>query len=734
MPERSVTVRISATDNFSTVVDRYQSKMGEAKTSTENMTSATDSSKSAMGQFTTAIKGVIGGLAVREVVNFGVEMTNLGREVNLTKQRFDALVTPMGDAEDIMMRLREASLGTATDQTLAEGSNLLMMTGIAKSPEDLEQIIGLITRTKKPTEDLNVAINNFSLMLANNSILRLDSYGISANNVRNRINELLDSGQALSRDQAFKMAVLEEGAKNIDRLGASAEAAGTPLTRLETTLENIKNQAASNIAIGVEGLIGIAEIAAGQNPIQQQQAQDAANTIAESFATAMDYAMKQQNLMGEDQNFISDFLTRAVDAAANNPSLASDATALRNAVLAQFGVFNPEAALGPGGGLNDMAGQINTLSQIAAQSVVITQQKKEDANTDRRIADETERTRAAQERLNQLYADVGGFLQGGVDTLTEWRTRAEDILFTQETFSNVLSDIEQQAQGIDFGSYATPEQAANAQMLAENAQTIVDQMKEIDKEDPFMFSDEQLSNAQDAANRVGDIADEAERAAAALANIKLTDIFGQTGGGVRGEVGDLLLQQMRDTGATPEQMAAFERQMNLSSGRETQGSLALKETIIPAIANITDDPEAMAQISSAIADVLVGAAQQGIDPNNPAFIQQLTGDVSAQGEGFDAETFLANFTDLSAQAETFNTSITEFLTSITGAQEPVGIVETAMSNISTYGQNLQTAMEKLTSKVQEVKVKVKVEYDDSKGWLEQTVKNNGGRVPGATMN
>ena len=45
MAERSVTVRISATDNFSTVVDRYNQKMGTAETKTRDMGGASDVTK-----------------------------------------------------------------------------------------------------------------------------------------------------------------------------------------------------------------------------------------------------------------------------------------------------------------------------------------------------------------------------------------------------------------------------------------------------------------------------------------------------------------------------------------------------------------------------------------------------------------------------------------------------------------------------------------------------------------
>src|SRR3990167_9601565 len=105
----------------------------------------------------------------------------------------------MGDAEDTMKRLQEATLGIASDFDIRSGANILMQMGLAKSPEELEQIIGLITRIKKPTDDLGTAIQDFSLLLSNQSILRLDNFGLSSARVRERIHELLASGEALNR-------------------------------------------------------------------------------------------------------------------------------------------------------------------------------------------------------------------------------------------------------------------------------------------------------------------------------------------------------------------------------------------------------------------------------------------------------------------------------------------------------------------------------------------------------
>lgn len=731
MAERSVTVRISATDNFSTVVDRYNQKMGTAETKTRDMGGASDDTKGKLGFLKDAVGGIVSGIALQQVINFGSEMANLGTQVNLTKQRFDELVSPMGDVEGIIQRLRDASMGTASDQTLMEGSNLLMMSGIASSPEELEQIIDLVTKTKKPTEDLNTAINNFSLMLMNNSLLRLDSFGLSSSRVRARILELLESGEALDRSQAFKMAVLEDGAKLIDRLGASAEGASTPLARLQTDVENLKNSFASDFATGVQGTLGILEILLGQNPQQQAAMQEAANLFAADFQMAMQAAVSETTLAGADQNFVSDFMTRAIKAAQADPQLGQDAIALRNAVLGEFGVFDPEAAMGPGGGLEDMAGQINALAQIASYTVSNNALARDTLTLQSQQADEAARVADATERVNQLYADAGTFLQNGVNLWTQMSDRAREAVGLHDQMMGGLGFIGEQAGGIEMGRFMSQEDADTLARLAREAQATVDQMKELDEVNNQLFTDEELSYAQGMADSIGDMADEADRAANALANIKLSDIFGTTGGGVAGEVGDQVIAAMRANGATDEQIEAFQREMDLLSGRETTGSLALKENLIPEIAALTDDPETMAEMAKAISDVLIKAAQMGIDPNNPEFINELGTELQGEGEGFDPDTFLTNFQELDGHASTFKDSINTFLTDITAAQTPVDVVETSMGQISTFADNVAARFKELTAKVQVVRVKIETEISGDGGqFIEGVVRNNGGYVPG----
>ncbi len=259
MPERAVTIRISATDSFSSVLQQYNRAIGgaEAQTarSSRGIRGNLDQLNSAMG----ILNVTVAGLSVAKVIDLASELNNLGAQRTQVEALFKVL-SGEGTSGKFLSDLQEATGGIVDDVALMSGSAQLMRMGLADSNEEVVRLIELAVRLKKPTDTASDAIDNFSLLLANQSVLRLDSFGISSARVRDRINELLETGQALNREEAFKMAVLEEGSRQLDRLGNAAHAAETPMARLQTTIQNIASQFGQRFNTGLESTIGLLQV------------------------------------------------------------------------------------------------------------------------------------------------------------------------------------------------------------------------------------------------------------------------------------------------------------------------------------------------------------------------------------------------------------------------------------------------------------------------------------------
>ena len=786
--ERSVTVRISAVDSFSSVVQRYNQAMGQAENATRRLGQETDRSASDLDRLGTAVTGMIAAWGLMGVKNFAEDMNALGVQVNATRRIFGQLASELGEPAESLEKLRKATLGVVDDMTLMGGANQFLRMNLATTSDELAKLTEIAIKLKRPTVDATTAVQDFALLLSQQSILRLDNFGFSAGRVRQRINELLASGEALNRSEAFNMTVLEEGELLLKRYGSAADVAGTALGRLQTNIANFTQEFAGRFAMGVEGGIGILEISLGLRPEQVAATEARAQAAIEDLGAVLTYAFNDPAF--KDQlplDFMQNFVSEALKVAQESPELMSDMNTFTHTVLNRIGQGMPTGAEGLpefqlSRTLAEATVQIQAGNQARRDSIRLTEQAAI-AELDRLAILEEEANLAKLEgERAQLRGAIGGDLFGLEAQLAQ--TGA-----VPRGFMDLLEGDFTMPRFIDS------QQAQQFHDIAEEADRLLDDATRFDELDPELFSDDQLEMMKDVASETEKLAKEADKAAGSFDKIKLTELFGQGPRGavesLTGQVGGMVAEQMRASGAPEEQVSAFQQEYGLLSNEITPGSIALEEQIAPMIAQIEAAAPGMGAMAvQQVAQILAESVKRGIDPNSPEFwaavreslgvtpgssgagfsvypgdtVSGLAGQYGMTPEeimaaagitnprllqpgqystpgaevdtsaltGFDPETFFADFETMSGQAETFQTSFNTFLTDAQNAVPPVGDIELSMGNISSYATTLSDKMAALTSKVQEVTVKIKVEYDDARGWLEQTVRNNGGTVPGTT--
>jgi len=214
---------------------------------------AEDRAKAVLGGITGALGGLAtaaAGLAAGAVAGVGALGAELGQlavaaaTVEQVRQTFFALAEDIGEQSAMMMAsLRQATNSMVSDADLMAGANKLMSMGLADSTESASQLMEMATRLGMAMgEDAVSSIENLALTLANQSLPRLDSFGISSGKVRERIEELQDATEGLTREEAFMQAVMEQGAISMERLGdAGVGGAASSMAQLEATIENLKN-------------------------------------------------------------------------------------------------------------------------------------------------------------------------------------------------------------------------------------------------------------------------------------------------------------------------------------------------------------------------------------------------------------------------------------------------------------------------------------------------------------
>lgn len=525
----SQSVKIASSD-----LQRFSNETRNASNQTQQFERQTQSMTDTLRQFA---GGVLGGLALREVVNFAESMNELGTEVNANRILFEQLTRTLGGGTAVLRDLRAATGDVVDDMTLMAGANQLLRLGITETSDQTADLIGMIQRLKQPTESTTDAIQNFALMLSNESLLRLDSFGISSANVKRRMDEL---------GQSFREATMAEMAGQIERLGDAADVAITPLARIQTEIDNIRQQLGAGLSTSLNSLGGflIAMIEHGdvawanitQNPYLNQSERDMVARMTSA---------RRQIAPGSNQ-------------------------------FPWYDMYNAEQQL--------LNGSVQVVSNDLAEATVRWMRPYTALVTT--AADEWERIRDAV-----FQAAHTRMMNEAMITIFRQNMGGQDIrdYFDPLNYSGQLKDLQSQLGGTIGGIQVfSPDAAARARELADTLQGLVDQSAQFSGYiESGILSQAQVDRMRELADAATDFADQAEKGAKALHDASLTTLLGQ-GGGARSfmDLGRLSLASISDTGISEDALAALTDAVQIATGEQTANSLALRDDILPLLNDI----------------------------------------------------------------------------------------------------------------------------------------------------
>lgn len=235
--------------------DQLSPKLGSIKA---NLKSVGNVATLAIGQALGGALLQVPGLAISAGKALG-QLVSDAASVDQVRQTFDKLAESIGTTSDAMLiSLREATRGMVNDAELMQASNKFTAMGLAETEQEAKALAEMATQLGLAMgEDATASMENFALMLANQSIPRLDSFGISSGTVRTRIDELMESTEGLTREQAFLQAVMEEGTKTMAKVGEQGDSARADLDKIKATFDNIKDSLGRALLPALETLLGI---------------------------------------------------------------------------------------------------------------------------------------------------------------------------------------------------------------------------------------------------------------------------------------------------------------------------------------------------------------------------------------------------------------------------------------------------------------------------------------------
>lgn len=212
-------------------------------------------------------------LKVGEMVT---ELGNLGQQVQQQRAYFEVWSGSVGAATANLEAMRRAVGGALTESEMMAGANKLLSMGLADNANELETMSRMAVMLGGSTRTAAESIEEFSLLLANQSILRLDTFGISGAKVRERIEELQAADANLTREQAFLNAVMEEGTAKVAALEAAGVKATTATQDLGTAFRGLREAIGEALADPLEGAqSGIADFFTGLTAAIQSGSADA---------------------------------------------------------------------------------------------------------------------------------------------------------------------------------------------------------------------------------------------------------------------------------------------------------------------------------------------------------------------------------------------------------------------------------------------------------------------------
>lgn len=551
-----ITVTIDGRDNLSDELRQMNTQLTQIQQNTTNTNTNLSRMESQISGLRTGLTNANGllqqfglGISAMGIASAVQELGDLGREVNAVETTFTQLAGGPDAARRSLENLREITGGVVDDMTLMRGANSLLLTGLASTNDQAAELVNLGYRLSAAMGvDAKDGIENLNAALLNNSFARLDTLGISAAAVRQRVAELKEEGYDMS--EAFSQAVLEQGREKLELLGEAANTGETAFNRMSTSFANAKGRLAEFTAEGFEAGAQLLEMIGLMGEV------GIGNVITAAGGGEVDLEAQQRNQVIQ--------------------------TRTQEIVTEQLGGGTATEALGMTAGFTpaermqteQIAMQTITMNALAqATRELAAEEQRLNINRDMLTATTsiyeaaTSRAAAAQNRLARENSVEQSILEGlgiAFDTLTQ---RAEEF---------------QSIGGIEILS------AEDADAMTSNAEMMEDwyaELAQMAEDTEFEYiSEEELARAEAMVDEAGALADEAQRAADNFEKMKLAQMLGESGGGRLGELGDMVLSNIED----PAQREAMERQYNLASGRETDVSVAFEEQIAPLLAQITE--------------------------------------------------------------------------------------------------------------------------------------------------
>lgn len=578
--------------------------VGQATQSLRQLNQEASRTNQAFSQLKTVGMGLFAGASLAGVARMAEDLYQTGMNAQRAEMLFRSFGAQVGDTTALLERLRVTSRGVVTDVDLMNSASSFLSMGLAKNADEVNRLTDVaVTFAQAMGTDVASSISNLSALLSNQSLLRLDTLGISSAQVRELWNQYKAAG--VESSEAFTQAFLEVAEGKLPQMAQVADATVTEFQKLSTAMDNWWTDFGERFAQGVNGLIGIAQNAGpiiqaalfGQTSVQGQAAADATPGIsAIAAAQAAQYATVEYGGMpgygpgsqgrsevtARAEAYISRLLGYAQNTGANIADLSlSD---VRNAAGMSFATLDNE--------VRAMREWAAGAQESMRQSALWAQQNAE--------------LEASLNQVTQAVETGFSIVPAALDPMAAQRGEAMGG-------ANVWLQAIRAQMAKNQSPFMTRQDAYSVGEAAEEVQRLVDEALRLNEINPGFLSEQNVGLLSSMADEAARTAAAADSMASAFERASLSQLFGQTSGGRLGEIDAAVIDSLRAGGASEDTISALIRAMGLDSGQLTQMSVQFEEQVVPFLEDVASQmgADAYNAMRRKYDEAVAGAAMTG---------------------------------------------------------------------------------------------------------------------------
>lgn len=167
-----------------------------------------------------------------------IELVKLGAQSRATKDRLIAFAGGVAEANGVLEALIESSDGTIDRMTATAMASRLLEQGLIGTTAEIGIAGAMVGKLGNQTWSTERRMQSLTMLLANQSVRRLDDFGLSVAAVTAKQKEF--ERQGYSTERAFTAAVFVEAEGKLDILGDTSDKVAAQVGHLEAAQVNLK--------------------------------------------------------------------------------------------------------------------------------------------------------------------------------------------------------------------------------------------------------------------------------------------------------------------------------------------------------------------------------------------------------------------------------------------------------------------------------------------------------------